>query len=279
MYKANDILQDMLRATTYGRDVLNHYFRRGLEIEFKYKAGLVTQADREAEQVIFSSLRQLGYDFLELGEESLAGAKDVVQACAELLNSATKPVWILDPLDGTTNFVHGFEVFAISLALYDKGQITHGLIWAPRLGGEQGTVYLACQGVGAFKNGQSIRVSQREQLKDSLLATGFFHEDENQLQEQLRIFSTVVKRARGVRRAGAASLDLAWVAEGVFDGFWEKGLKPWDTAAGILLVREAGGEVCTYSGSAYSMQELSLVAGNRHILDSLCQSIQMGLKN
>lgn len=278
MGRANDILQDMLQATTYGRDVLNHYFRKGLEVSHKHKAGLVTRADQEAEQVIFAHLRKKGYDFVELGEEALAGATDVAKACAEILSSAKKPVWILDPLDGTTNFVHGFDVFAISLGLYEQGRVTHGVIWAPRLGGGEGTVYTASLGQGAFKNGAPIRVSTTEHLKDALLATGFFHEDENQLQEQLGIFSRLVRQVRGIRRAGAASLDLAWVAEGIFDGFWEKGLKPWDTAAGILLVREAGGEVGNYLGHTYSLNDTSIITANRKIFDSLLKNMSLELK-
>jgi myo-inositol-1(or 4)-monophosphatase len=135
-----------------------------------------------------------------------------------------------------------------------------------------GEVYSAIRGQGAFINGRRMQVSATREIKDSLLATGFFGENEPQLQEQLRVFTDIVRRCRGVRRPGAAAYDLAQVARGVFDGFWEKGIKPWDAAAGILLVEEAGGKVCTYRGTPYTPYKNSIIATNGKLDQELVKS-------
>lgn len=271
MLDLNRILLDMQKAALQGEDVLNAYFGRVLKIEKKLKAGLVTQADRESEQVIESALRSFGYDFLFLGEESFQeGRMDFLES--------DRPCWILDPLDGTTNFVHGFPVFAISLALYHKGQIQVGLVNAPKMG-SQGERYWAVHGQGAFFNGEPIRVSEQTNMEDAFLATGFFAEDEEQLREQLPIFENLVRRSRAIRRAGAAAYDLALVARGVFDAFWERGLKPWDTAAGSLLVQEAGGQVQSYRQKSYHPGLNSVVAGNTALVTEIQKLIGPGLRS
>lgn len=269
MDRSNKILDDMLLATKMGEEVLNHYFGRVLKIEKKLKAGLVTQADRESEDVITKKLVQLGYDFKMLGEESYSGSG---WDCLE----SEEPCWILDPLDGTTNFVHGFPVFAISLALYSNKRTQVAVISAPRMDG--GEVYTAIRGQGAFFRQSRLSVSQNQVTEDSFLATGFYAEDEAQLKEQLPVFEKLVRQSRAIRRAGAAAYDLALVARGTFDAFWEQGLKPWDTAAGSLLVEEAGGVVETYRGQVFNPKYNSIVSGSSALVKEIQKTISHSIR-
>ena len=257
---SNKILTDMQLAVKKGAEVLDHYFGRALVVEKKFKAGLVTQADRESESVITETLSHMGYDFEMVGEESFG--QNMWEPHSE------KPYWILDPLDGTTNFVHGFPVFAISLALYQKGRVQIGVVLAPKMG-RDGELYTAIRGQGAYLNQTKLNVSSCVRIDEAFLATGFFSEDEAQLQEQLLIFGKLVRKARAIRRAGAAAYDLALVARGTFDAFWEKGLKPWDTAAGYLLVEEAGGLVTNYEGAPFHPSSHSILAGNPKLIKSI----------
>jgi myo-inositol-1(or 4)-monophosphatase len=248
LYQALDAATKAARA---GREVLLHYFGRLENIEVKFQAGLVSEADKESEVVIFETLRKYFPSDEYLGEES-AGSDLAV----------TKPAkgsrWIVDPLDGTTNYIHRFPIYAISIGLEINGEIQVGLIDMPALK----ETYCAILGQGVWVNGQPMKVSNAAQLKDTLLATGFSGDHETILQEQLRVFSHAVRQCRGIRRAGAAAYDLTQVARGVFDGYWERGIKPWDGAAGILMVREAGGRVTTYSGKEYNPYDGSILATN-----------------
>lgn len=267
-----ELINNMKKAVILGQEVLNHYYGQVLQVEHKYKAGLVTQADRESESVITQALKNLGYNFNLLGEESATAES------FRFLDHRAEPCWILDPLDGTTNFVHGFPVFAISLALYQEGQILAGLVQAPKMG-NQGETYWAVKNQGAYLNETKLKINHQHQINDSFVATGFFAEDEEQLQEQLPIFSTLVRETRAIRRAGAAAYDLALVARGTFDAFWERGLKPWDTAAGALLVTEAGGLVQSYKGQFYHPKLNSVIAGNTQLVQIIQNKIQPYLRS
>jgi myo-inositol-1(or 4)-monophosphatase len=255
---SNAAPSEALKAATIaaraGREVLLHYFGRLKNIEEKFQSGLVSEADKESERVIFDCLRKYFPTDEYLGEESagldLSG-----------LGPAKGSRWVVDPLDGTTNYIHQFPIFAISIALEVQGKIKVGLIDMPAL---QET-YTAIEGEGTWVNGRPLKVSSTKVSKDSLLATGFFGDNEVILQEQLRVFSQVVRSCRGIRRAGAAAYDLTQVARGVFDGYWERGLKPWDSAAGILMVREAGGIVTNYHGDEYHPYMDTLFASNSKI--------------
>lgn len=242
-----------LRACRAGRAVLLHHFGRLEKVEAKFQAGLVSEADRGSEAEIIRVLKEATPDAEFLAEESFHDGTKVGGGRAQ-----ERWRWILDPLDGTTNYVHRFPIFCISLALEVQGDLRVGIVDVPLLG----ETYTAIRGGGAFVNGKPLRVSETSTVADSLLATGFFADDKPALQEQLRVFTSLVGEARGVRRAGAAAYDLCQVAAGVFDGFWEKNLKPWDTAAGQLLVEEAGGRVLTYSGAPHDPYQNSVVAGN-----------------
>jgi myo-inositol-1(or 4)-monophosphatase len=160
-------------------------------------------------------------------------------------------------------------MFCISLGLEINGEIQVAVIDCPKMG----ETYTAIRGQGAFVNGMRMHISPTSELKNALLATGFVAEKSEVIDEQLRIFSDVVRKCRGVRRPGAAAYDLALVARGVFDGFWERNLQPWDSAAGILLIEEAGGKVVTYKGNKYNPYMNSIVAGNAQVVDQLVKAI------
>lgn len=260
----NTALHKAIQAARLGREVLLHYYGRLEKIEAKVQAGLVSEADKESEKAIFNELRKNFPTDEFLGEESSLDLTKIQE------KSSASGRWIVDPLDGTTNYIHRFPVWCVSIGYEWKGQMQLGVIDVPMMG----EVYTAIRGQGAFLNGKRLEVSQTATITDSLLATGFFGEHEENLQEQIRIFSQIVRECRGVRRAGAAAYDLCMVARGIFDAYWEKGLKPWDSAAGQLLVEEAGGKVVTYRGKKYSPFRNSLIAGNPKVTDLLSQELR-----
>ena len=224
----------------------------------------MSEADKASEEVIKKQLLKFFPESEFLGEEESYLTETKVGTPA-----MDKPRWILDPLDGTTNYVHRFPIFCISLGLEYQGQIQIAVIDVPVLN----ETYTAIRGGGAFLNGRPIKVSQTSELKNSLLATGFFADNTSALDEQLKIFSNLVRVSRGIRRAGAAAYDLCMVARGVFDAFWERNLSPWDTAAGFLLVQEAGGQVVTYRGKTYDPYKNSVMATNGILTPTLVQSV------
>ncbi len=250
-------------AVKIGRACLLGYFGKISKIESKEKAGLVSEADRVCEQLMKDELARHFPEVDFLGEES-----SYLENKSEFTPSA-KARWILDPLDGTTNFVHQFPIFCISLALEINGEIELGIIDVPMLN----QTWSAIRGQGAFCNNQKISVSKTSEFSDALLATGFFAEEPQYLEEQIRIFSHFVRQARGIRRPGAAAYDLALVSSGVFDLFWEKNLKPWDTAAGKILVEEAGGVLKTYQGNAYTPFEKTVIAGNPVLVEKFLRQL------
>lgn len=253
-------LYTAIRACRAGREVLLAHFGKLEHVEKKFKAGLVSEADRNAEKTITEVLKKAYPRSEVLGEESAhLGAK------VESGRGGPNGRWILDPLDGTTNYIHRFPVFCISLGLEISGRLEIAVIDVPMLN----ETYTAIRGQGAFVNGQPIRVSQTSDLGDALLATGFFAEDKPALAEQIKRFSSIVGEVRGIRRAGAAAYDLTQVARGVFDGFWEQNLSPWDVAAGQLLVEEAGGKVVTYDGTAHDPYQKSILAANPAMVEKI----------
>lgn len=245
------------KAAAEARIVLTTHFGKLANVEEKFMAGLVSEADRNSEETIKRLILQ---DFPEhdfLGEEGAYLNKTGNESQLDPLNG--KFIWVCDPLDGTTNYVHRFPIYCSSIALVKDLQPVVAVIDVPALN----ETYSAVLGGGAFCNGNPIHVSKRQSLKSSLVATGFFADHAKALDESLRIFSKVIRKTRGVRRAGAAAFDLCMVASGVFDAFWERNLSPWDTAAGQLLVTEAGGEVCTYRGNDYHPWKNSILAATQ----------------
>jgi myo-inositol-1(or 4)-monophosphatase len=231
---------------------------RASDVLTKGHNSLVSFVDRKAEEMLVSGLSHClpGAGFLteeETTDQSLEGGLR----------------WIIDPLDGTTNFIHGLPLFSISVALEADGDLVLGIIHDV-MGGAH---YTACIGRGAICNGQPIQVSAVNQLADSLLATGFPYYDYGQTAAYLRLLEEFMRKSRGIRRLGSAALDLAWTASGRFGGFYEYGLHPWDVAAGVVLVREAGGVVCDFRGGSDFLAGKTLIAGSPGIVSAMQSEI------
>lgn len=263
-YDWKQVLSQAIKAVSLGRQVLLNYFGNLEHIEEKFQAGLVSEADKESERVIAEHLKKNFPEIEFLGEETFA-ASNSPGAKVEWKPAGPHGRWILDPLDGTTNYIHRFPIFCISLALEYQGKIQIAVIDVPMLN----ETYTAIRGQGAFVNGRPLKVSKNTNLEKALLATGFVSEHEHVIAEQLKIFDEMVRECRGVRRPGAAAYDLAQVARGVFDGYWERNIQPWDAGAGILLVEEAGGIIETYRGEKYDPYKNSIVAGNADLVHSM----------
>lgn len=232
---------------------------KSFDIQHKGEIDLVTEVDKQSETLIVGGLSQAFPDHDFLAEENIY--KD----------RGKSHKWIIDPLDGTTNFAHGFPWFAVSIALEVEGVIVLGLVFHAMMA----EMFHALKGEGAYLNGSPIRVSSRSPLRASLLATGFPYDSATDPENNFAHFQNFQMRCRGVRRAGAAALDLAYVAAGRIDGFWESKLKPWDVAAGQLLVSEAGGLVTGFAGEPYSVYSHRIVADNGAIHDEILETIKL----
>jgi myo-inositol-1(or 4)-monophosphatase len=226
---------------------------RPSEIEFKGRRNLVSVADRESETFIKQEIVRRFPDHRILGEEFGGG------------DGEGEWLWYVDPLDGTTNFVHGHPIFCVSIAVARAGRLVAGAVHAPALA----ETYAAVDGGGAWRNGAPIRVSPETDLSHALLATGFPYALDTLEENNLEYFERFSYRALAIRRCGAAAIDLAWVASGVYDGFWELGLHPWDVAAGALLVREAGGRVSDFSGGDGFLRSGRIIASNETLHGSI----------
>jgi myo-inositol-1(or 4)-monophosphatase len=227
------------------------------EITEKQKNDFVTDVDKAAEKEIIAVIKKSYPDHKIVAEESgeSEGNEDFV--------------WIIDPLDGTTNYIHGVPHFCISIGFLYKKKLEHGIIFDP----VRNELFIASRGSGAQLNDRRIRVSNNSKLEKSLLGTGFPFKYPQNIPLYLRTFQEILPHAGGIRRAGSAALDLAYVAAGRFDGFWEMGLKPWDLAAGVLMIKEAGGIVSDFSGGENFMTTENVIAGNLKIFKLLLQII------
>jgi len=226
-------------------------------VEYKGEIDLVTEVDKKSEELIVKGLAKAfpGHDFL--AEENLYPDRKASHK------------WIIDPLDGTTNFTHGFPWFAVSIALEVGGEVVLGVIYHTMMD----EMFTAVRGEGAWLNGSPIGASIRSPLRCSLLATGFPYDSATDRENNFAHFANFQMGGRGIRRAGAAALDLAYVAAGRLDGFWESKLKPWDVAAGQLLVSEAGGRVTGFAGEPYSVYNNRIVASNGRIHDEMLEML------
>lgn len=226
--------------------LLKEKFSQTHQIHYKGEINLVTEADKMSEDLIIAAINRNFPDHGILSEESPA------------ITGAGKLRWIIDPLDGTTNYAHGYPVFCVSIALEDEGKIILGVVYDPM----REEMFVAQRGQGAYLNEKKLAVSKIDNLSRSLLATGFPYDIRESKENNLDYFNSMAINVQAIRRAGAAALDLAYLAAGRFDGFWELKLKPWDTAAGVLLVEEAGGIVSDIAGSKWYLQSPSILASN-----------------
>jgi len=251
-------------AMNAGRSLVRDFGEvQNLQVSVKGPGDYVSQADRKAEEIIHAELSRArpGYAFLMEERGSVAGEDDQHR-------------WIVDPLDGTTNFLHGIPVFAISIALERQGQIVAGVVYNPAMD----ELYTAERGGGAYLNDRRLRVAARSRLSDAVIGCGLPHLGRGHHGNFLIELRNVMSEVSGVRRMGSASLDLAYVAAGRFDGFWERGLSPWDIAAGILLIREAGGFVSDMKGGQAMLEDGSIIAGNEPIHRALLKTVTKPLK-
>jgi len=233
-----------------------------LQIETKSRNDFVTEIDRQAEERAIETLLKAYPGHSILAEESgeIVGTEDYK--------------WIIDPLDGTTNYLHGFPHFAVSIACQMNGRLEHGVIYDPL----RQELFTASRGDGATLNNRRIRVTNLKTTQGSLLGTGFPFKNHNELETFLKLFNEFFSSASDIRRAGSAALDLAYVAAGRLDGYWESGLQSWDIAAGALIVREAGGIVGDYNGDEKYLENGQVIAGNPRIFGDMLRKIQLHTK-
>jgi myo-inositol-1(or 4)-monophosphatase len=230
-----------------------------LAVRSKQANDFVTQVDQAAENAIIDIVRKAYPAHAILAEES--GASE---------SAAADYRWIIDPLDGTTNFIHGFPQYCVSIAVQHRGVISHAVIYDPG----RNELFTASRGHGAFLNDRRIRVTRCQHLRDALVGTGFPFRELSRLEPYMRQLKTLVGTTAGVRRAGAAALDLAYVAAGRLDAFWEMGLSPWDMAAGALLIQEAGGLVGDFSGEPQYLDSGDIAAGAPKVFAQLLAALR-----
>jgi myo-inositol-1(or 4)-monophosphatase len=252
------IKQVGIAAACKGGDVLKAHFGNLRAVRKKGAIDLVTEADIQSEKSIIDTIAKAFPDHAILAEES--GHQ-----------TGTGGRWIIDPLDGTTNFAHNLPLFCVSIAFAVDEEIVAGFVLAPITG----ELFVAIKGQGAQRNGTPLAVSDTRTLADSLLVTGFPYDHQNLFAELMERFGRCLTATQGVRRLGSAALDLCYVASGRFDGFWEQHLKPWDTAAGFLVAAEAGARTTVFSGSPYSIDRDEIVSTNGAIHDELLNLLKV----
>ena len=227
-------------------------------IEVKGDHNYVTYVDKTAEQRLIEELKKILPQSGFIAEESPE------------LNAGDEFTWIIDPLDGTTNFIHNIPVYSISIALMYKDELISGVIYEIN----RDECFYAWKDGGAYLNGKKIRVSTSTELNDSLLGTGFPYYDYSHLDKYLQLFKYFMENTRGVRRMGSAAVDLAYLACGRFDGFYEYGLNPWDVAAGLIIIKEAGGKYCDFKGGDNQLYGKELIASNSLIHEELLNCVK-----
>ena len=254
----NPTLTIAIKAARRAGGIINRASRdvELIKVSAKRDKDFVTEVDKAAEEAIIGVLKEAYPEHAILAEESGASGD-------------SEYVWIIDPLDGTTNFIHGVPQYAISIALAHKGVLTHAVVYDPT----KNELFTAVKGGGAYLNERRIRVSKRVKLNEVIVGTGFPFRYFEHVDAYMGMLRDFMHKTAGVRRPGAAALDLAWVAAGRFDGFWELGLSPWDMAAGALLIAEAGGLVGDLTGEANYLETGNIVGGNPKVFVQLLQII------
>ena len=254
---AQNLVTPMQAIAREAGSLLMRYFDRQIKIEYKGDADLVTIADRKSEALILERIRAQFPSHDVMGEEGTR------------IETGSDYKWFVDPLDGTTNFAHGFPVFCVSLGVQFRGRSAAGVIYDPT----RDEMFAAEAGKGATLNGKLIRVSSASRLADCLMGTGFpshkRHKNPN-----IHFYHQITLRSHGVRRAGSAALDLCNVACGRFDGFWEFNLNPWDTAAGVVIAEEAGARITDFSGGPFQLNSRETLASNGLVHDELLREFQ-----
>ncbi|OQW43467.1 MAG: inositol monophosphatase [Nitrospira sp. HN-bin3] len=248
------LLQAAVEAGQAAGTLLLRYAETGFQIEYKNPINLVTDADRAAEQCVIDLLKTRFPDHHFLAEER--GRDD---------EGSSPYRWIIDPLDGTTNFAHGYPTYCVSVGLEYEGRCIMGVVFDP----SRNELFTAIEHRGAYLNGRPIHVSNTKSLDSSLLVTGFAYDIRETKRNNLDHFAKFALKAQGLRRTGSAALDLCYVAAGRFDGFWEVRLSPWDMAAGSVIAREAGGRLTDFSGNNLSIYGQELVASNGRIHEAM----------
>jgi myo-inositol-1(or 4)-monophosphatase len=253
-----NLLDIAIEAAREGGEVLLANWRRLPDgsVSEKQKNDFVTQADRDSEGRIVARIREAFPRDQFLAEEGGAHGGS---------SSGEGRTWIIDPLDGTSNFIAGFPFWCVSIAARENGRLVAGVVWDPL----RGEIYSAERGAGAFLNGQRLRVGAAAGVEGAFLATGFPFRSRERIDLYLALFREVFLQARAIRRAGSAALDLAYVAAGVFDGFFEFRLSPWDIAAGAILIEEAGGELTDFDGGERYWKRGNIVAGARPVASGI----------
>jgi len=256
------MLNTAVTAARHAGNVINRASKdlERVQVSRKQRNDFVTEVDQEAERVITEVLLKAYPDHSIFGEETGHTAR----RDNETLTNAEN-IWVIDPLDGTTNFIHGFPQYAVSIALLQKGVAQQGVVYDPT----RNEMFTATKGRGAFLDDRRLRVSKREKLSESLIGTGFPFKKIDNIEQFLRMFKAVTEQASGVRRPGAAALDLAYVAASRYDGFFEFGLSAWDVAAGGLLVREAGGLVGDFNGDEGYLENEEIVAATPKVFAAM----------
>ncbi|MES9898971.1 MAG: inositol monophosphatase family protein [Sedimenticola sp.] len=247
-----------VRAARNAGSILLRYHDRidTLTVSSKGKNDFVSEVDKASEQAVIKTLRDAYPDHAILAEES--GRHD-----------GNEYQWVIDPLDGTTNYLHGFPQFSVSIALKHKGVLEHGVVYDPL----RDEMFTASRGEGALLNDRRLRVSKRKGLEGALLGTGFPYSDHSNLDAYMGMFKDLLIPTAGIRRPGSAALDFAYVAAGRIDGFWELGLSEWDFAAGALLVKEAGGTVSDISGGGRFLETGNVIAGGLRLHSAMVKII------
>lgn len=246
---AERIRQVGIAAAYRAGEILKKHFGNLEMVKKKGAIDLVTEADLESEKAIIEEIRSAFPDHSILAEEN------------GFLEAGTEHCWIIDPLDGTTNFAHNLGIFSVSIAFSYRNETTVGIVFNPI----NGELFTATKGQGARLNNGSIRTSSTATTKESLLVTGFPYNLHSIIKDLMKRFENSLNAAQGIRRLGSAALDLCYVACGRFDGFWEENLNPWDTAAGVLIAKEAGGKVTDFRNRPFQVGMNQVLATNGHI--------------
>jgi myo-inositol-1(or 4)-monophosphatase len=255
------LLNIAIRAARKAGDLIVRYVDRvdTLTVKVKERNDFVSEVDRQAEDEIVQIIRAAYPDHAIVGEEAgVRGGRDA------------EWTWVIDPLDGTTNFLHGFPQFSVSIAVKHRGRLEHGVIFDPL----RNELFTAARGGGAQLNSKRIRVTGLKSLEGALIGTGFPFREQQNLELYMKMFGAVASKTAGIRRAGSAALDLAYVAAGRMDGFWELGLKEWDMAAGLLMIQEAGGSVGHLDGSTGIPEDGNVLCGGQKVFKLLADEFK-----